>query len=75
MKKNEIQQQLYKLTTNIEDNYYWLNEEVELFEKNITPERQKNVLKEIRNLRISINKLHAYIHKIYIMKGEKICLK
>lgn len=71
MKKNEIQQQLYKLTTNIEDNYYWLNEEIEMFSKHLTPERQKNVLKEIRNLRISINKLHAYIHKIYIMKGEK----
>ena len=71
MKKNEIQQQLYKLTTNIEDNYYWLNEEIEMFSKHLTPERQKNVLKEIRNLRVSINKLHAYIHKIYIMKGEK----
>lgn len=71
MKKEEIQNQLYKLITNIEDNYYWLNEEVELFEKNITPERQKNVLKEIRNLRISIKKLHSYMKKLYIMKGEK----
>lgn len=75
MKKSEIQKQLFKLSTSIEDNYYWLNEEVELFEKNITPERQKNVLKEIRNLRISINKLHSYMKKFYIMKGEKICLK
>ena len=71
MKKSEIQKQLFKLLTNIEDNYYWLNEEIEMFGKNITPERQKNVLKEIRNLRISINKLHSYIYKFYIMKGEK----
>ena len=71
MKKEEIHKQLFKLITKIEDNYYWLNEEVELFEKNITPERQKNVLKEIRNLRISINKLHSYMKKFYIMNGEK----
>lgn len=71
MKKEEIHNQLYKLITKIEDNYYWLNEEVELFEKTITPERQKNVLKEIRNLRISINKLHSYMKKFYIMKGER----
>lgn len=71
MKKSEIQKQLFKLSTNIEDNYYWLNEEIEMFGKNITSERQKNVLKEIRNLRISINKLHSYVHKFYITKGEK----
>lgn len=67
----EIHKYLFKLSTDIEDNYYWLNEEIEMFSKHITPERQKNVLKEIRNLRVSINKLRAYVRKIYIMKGEK----
>lgn len=74
-RKKQIQEQIEKRLEEVNYNVSFLNDEVNYFKTHLSEVNKRFVLEDIKNVRVELVKLKAYINSIYYKGGEKKCMK
>jgi len=74
-RKKQIQEQIEKRLEEVNYNISFLNDEVNYFKTHLSEVNKRFVLEDIKNVRVELVKLKAYINSIYYKGGEKKCMK
>lgn len=74
-RKKQIQEQIEKRLEEVNYNISFLNDEVNYFKTHLSEVNKRFVLEDIKNVRVELVKLKAYINSIYYKGGEKKCTK
>lgn len=74
-RKKQIQEQIEKRLEEVNYNVSFLNDEVNYFKTHLSEVNKRFVLEDIKNVRVELVKLKAYINSIYYKGGDKKCMK
>lgn len=74
-RRKQIQEQIEKRLEEVNYNVSFLNDEVNYFKTHLSEVNKRFVLEDIKNVRVELVKLKAYINSIYYKGGDKKCMK